>query len=170
MIRQGTLENRAKSIFLGIGSNLGNKRNNIEKAKFLLIENDIEILKSSNYYESLSWPDPKKPKFLNVIIEIFTNLNPENLMKLCKKIEIKLGRKKTLKNSPRECDIDIIDYNRKVKTNQIILPHPRMHNRNFVLFPLYEINKAWKHPLLRIDIKNLILLLPNRDIRSIKQI
>ena len=73
MIRQGTLENRAKSIFLGIGSNLGNKRNNIEKAKFLLIENDIEILKSSNYYESLSWPDPKKPKFLNIVSMVSSN-------------------------------------------------------------------------------------------------
>ena len=70
------LENPVKSIYLGIGSNLGNRKKNIEKAKFQLIKNDIKILKSSNYYESLSWPDPKKPKFLNIALEISTFLDP----------------------------------------------------------------------------------------------
>ena len=170
VIRQGTLENRAKSIFLGIGSNLGNKRNNIEKAKFLLIENHIEILKSSNYYESLSWPDPKKPKFLNIVSMVSTKLTPFELLKVCKKIEINLGRKKRSINAPRECDIDILDYQKKQSNSGIFLPHPRMHNRNFVLLPLFELNKAWKHPISKIDIKRLILSLPNRDITSIKQI
>ena len=95
MIKQGTLENRAKSIFIGIGSNLGNKRNNIEKAKSHLIENHIKILKSSNYYESLSWPDPRKPKFLNIVLIVSTKLNPFELLKVCKKVEIILGRKKS---------------------------------------------------------------------------
>ena len=164
------LENPVKSIYLGIGSNLGNRKKNIEKAKFQLIKNNINILKSSNYYESLSWPDFRKPKFLNIALEISTFLDPLSLLKVCKMIEKKLGRKKSLKNSPRECDIDILDYkNRKIK-EQIILPHPRMHKRNFVLLPLFEINKAWKHPLKKQDIKTLISTLSNRDIRSIKQI
>ena len=164
------LENPVKSIYLGIGSNLGNRKKNIEKAKFQLIKNNIKILKSSNYYESLSWPDFRKPKFLNIALEISTSLDPLSLLKVCKTIEKKLGRKKSLKNSPRECDIDILDYkNRKIK-EQIILPHPRMHKRNFVLLPLFEINKAWKHPLKKQDIKTLISTLSNRDIRSIKQI
>ena len=89
------LENPVKSIYLGIGSNLGNRKKNIEKAKFQLIKNDIKILKSSSYYESLSWPDPKKPKFLNIVLEIFTNQNPYTLLKTCKIIEKKLGRKKS---------------------------------------------------------------------------
>ena len=88
----------------------------------------------------------------------------------CKEIEANLGRKKMPKNSPRECDIDIIDYNNMIINNKIILPHPRMHRRNFVLFPLFEINKDWTHPKLKHDIKKLIFLLPNRDITSIKQI
>ena len=82
----------------------------------------------------------------------------------------KLGRKKGLKNSPRECDIDILDFDNRKINGQIILPHPSMHIRNFVLFPLFEINKAWKHPLKKRDIKTLISALSNRDIRSIKQI
>ncbi len=170
MIKLDTSENRVKLIYLGIGSNLGNRKKNIEKAKFRLILNNIKILQSSNYYESLSWPDPKKPKFLNIVLKVFTDLSPKKLLKLCKDIEKSLGRKKRPKNSPRECDIDIIDYkNRKIK-GQIKLPHPRMHSRNFVLLPLYELNKAWKHPLLKCDIKKLILSLSNRDITSIKQI
>ena len=163
-------ENLVKTIYLGIGSNLGNRRKNIELAKFKLIQNDIIIRKSSNIYESLSWPNPNKPKFLNIILEISSNLSPSKLIDICKKIEINLGRQKRPKNAPRECDIDIIDYyNQKIK-DKIILPHPRMHERNFVLLPLYELNKDWTHPILNQPIKKLILSLSNKDIRSIKQI
>ena len=70
MIKQGTLENPAKSIYLGVGSNLGDKKQNIELTKFKLIENNIKILQSSNYYESLSWPNPQKPKFLNIVLRV----------------------------------------------------------------------------------------------------
>ena len=163
-------ENLVNTIYLGIGSNLGNRRKNIELAKFKLIQNDIRIHKSSNIYESLSWPNPSKPKFFNVILEISSNLSPLKLIDTCKEIEIGLGRKKRSKNAPRECDIDIIDfYNQKIK-GKIILPHPRMHERNFVLLPLYELNKDWKHPILKQPIKKLILSLSNKDLRSIKQI
>ena len=170
MIKQDTSGNQVKSIFLGIGSNLGNKKKNIEKAKFFLIENNITILKSSTYYESLSWPNPKKPKFLNIVLSVSTKLSPFDLLKMCKKIEIDLGRKERSKNAPRECDIDILDYQKKKMNIGICLPHPRIHKRNFVLLPLFELNKAWKHPISKFDIKKLILSLPNKDITSIKQI
>ena len=101
------------------------------------IKNNIKILKSSNYYESLSWPDPRKPKFLNIALEISTFLDPFSLLKICKIIEKNLGRKKSFKNSPRKCDIDILDYDNKKTNEQIILPHPRMHKRAFVLIPLF---------------------------------
>ena len=170
MTKLDILENPVKSIYLGIGSNLGNRKKNIEKAKFQLIKNNIKILKSSSYYESLSWPNPRNPKFLNIVLEISTYLDPFNLLKKCKVIEKKLGRKKSFKNSPRECDIDILDFDNRKINGQIILPHPSMHKRNFVLLPLFEINKVWKHPLKKRDIKAFISSLPNRDIRSIKQI
>jgi len=170
VIKLDTLENRVKSIYLGIGSNLGNRKKNIEKAKFYLMKNDIKIIQSSNYYESLSWPNEKNPKFLNIILEIITNFSPTNLLKVCKDIEIILGRKKRPKNHPRECDIDIIDYKSRTLNHQIILPHPNMHTRNFVLFPLFELNKNWQHPISKLNIKRLISSLSDRDIRSIKQI
>ena len=163
-------ENPAKAIYLGIGSNLGNKRRNIENAKLNLLKNNISILESSSYYESLSWPNQKNPKFLNIVIKIKTNFTPLELIRKCKEIEIKLGRKKMPKNSPRVCDIDIIDFKNQKMKKDLILPHPRMHIRNFVLLPLFEINKDWKHPVLKLNIKKLISSLSNSDIRSIKQI
>ena len=170
MIKQDISENRVNSIYLGIGSNLGNKKLNIEKAKFELFQNDITILKSSGYYESFSWPNRDNPKFFNIVIKIATILNPLELLIKCKEIEIKLGRKISPKNSPRTCEIDILDYNQKKIIKNIILPHPRICNRNFVLLPLFEINRDWIHPITKHHIKKLILSLSNRDITSIKQI
>ena len=164
------LEDLVKSIYLGIGSNLGNRRRNIERAKYYLITNNIKILKCSSYYESLSWPNPNNPKFLNIVLEIETDFSPLELINKCKEIEKKLGRKRLPKNSPRECDIDIIDFRNKKTLGDLILPHPRMNVRNFVLLPLFEINKDWKHPILKVNIRELISSLSNSDIRSIKQI
>ena len=164
------LESQVSTVYLGIGSNLGNKINFIEKAKSKLIENNIKILKSSSYYESLSWPDIKNPKFINIVLKTNTILKPLKLLDICKNIEKELGRKKMPKNSPRECDIDILDYNSKKVTGYINLPHPRIHMRNFVLLPLFELNKNWVHPISKHHIKTLISSLSNRDIRSIKLI
>ena len=170
MIKQDTLEKQVKIAFLSIGSNLGNRMNHIEKAKSKLVEKGITIISSSSYYETLSWPNPRNPKFLNIVLKAETKLNKSRLLNICKEIEKYLGRKKSSKNSPRECDIDLIDYLNKKNSGKIILPHPRMHTRNFVLLPLFEINKNWRHPISKQHIKYLIFSLSNRDIRSIKQI
>ena len=163
-------EKQAKIIYLGIGSNLGDRFKNIEKAKISLTEKQIAIIKSSSYYETLSWPNINYPKFLNIVLKVRTNLDATNLLNICKKIEKSLGRKKKPKNSPRECDIDILDYNKTInEVKNIDLPHPRMHKRNFVLIPLFEIDKNWIHPRSKQHIKSLILTLSNTDITSIKQ-
>ena len=173
MIKQDISENLAKIVYLGIGSNLGNKRSNIERAKIKLQNYQIKILKCSNNYESESWPDRRNPKFINIIIKINTTLSPLNLLKICNIIEIDLGRKRSKKNEPRTCDIDIIDYDQKVlniENKNLILPHPQMSIRNFVLLPLFEIDLSWKHPKSKISIVKLINSLPIKDLRSIKQI
>ena len=169
-IKKDTSENQVKLVYLGIGSNLGRKKKNIEKAKFELVQADIKIIKSSSYYESLSWPNTKNPKFLNIVLKISTKLEATDLLKKCKKIEYKLGRREGSKNSPRLCDIDILDYDKKTEIKDLVIPHPRMHRRNFVLMPLFELDKRWIHPVLKKSIKELILSLSNKDIRSIKQI
>ena len=170
MTKQDTLENQAKNIFLGIGSNLGNRIYNIEKVKSILLENNINLISSSNYYETPSWPDPERPRFINIVLKVACSYKPLELLKLCKIIEKKLGRKKAPKNSPRVCDIDIIDFNGLVLNSRLNLPHLRMHERNFVLFPLFDIDKDWIHPVKKTNIKKLIFSMSNKDIRSINQI
>jgi 2-amino-4-hydroxy-6-hydroxymethyldihydropteridine diphosphokinase len=164
------LENQVKIAYLSIGSNLGSKVKNIEFSKFKLRLNNINILKTSSYYESVAWPNPKNPKFFNIIIKISTNYSPKKLLMICNKIEKELGRKRLKKNCPRTCDIDIIDFDKKIMSSKITLPHPLMSKRNFVLFPLYEIEKLWKHPKTNINITKLIGSLPIGELRSIKQI
>ena len=173
MKKQDISENLANTAYLAIGSNLGNKIRNIEITKFEIEKYKIKIIKSSSNYISRSWPDPLKPNYINIIIKIKTNLKPLQLLKTCNLIELRLGRIRSKKNTPRTCDIDIIDYDKKIlneKNNKLILPHPRMNKRNFVLIPLFELDKSWKHPKSNINIVNLINSLPVKDLSSIKQI
>ena len=173
MKKQDISENLANQAYLALGSNLGNKINNIEITKFELEKNKIKIVKSSSNYISESWPDPSMPNYINVIVKIKTNLVPLELLETCNLIETTLGRARSKKNEPRTCDIDIIDFNQKIlneKNGKLILPHPRMNKRNFVLLPLFEVEKSWKHPKLKINIVNLINSLPIKDLRSIKKI
>ena len=158
---------------MAIGSNLGSKINNIDVTKFELEKYKVKILKSSSNYMSESWPDSSMPNYINIIIKIKTSLTPLELLNICNLIELKLGRIRGEKNTPRTCDIDIIDYDKKIlneKNGKLILPHPRISERNFVLLPLFEVDKSWKHPKSKINIVNLINSLPVKDLRSIKQI
>ena len=173
MKKQGILENQARIVYLSLGSNLGNRIVNIEKAKFLLSFNDVNILKTSNFYETNSWPNKKFPKYLNIVLKTKTNLKINSLYLLIKKIEKKLGRKQNPKNYPRTCDIDILDYDNKVKSiildkDKIKVPHPRLHKRNFVLIPLLEIAKNWIHPINKLNIYELLSKIKNNELRSIK--
>ena len=156
-------------VFIGIGSNLGNRIRNIENSKYFLTVYGIDIVSSSSYYETLSWPDPTKPKFINIVIQSNTKFSPKKLLRIFKTIENKLGRIKSLRNSPRTCDIDLISYKDKIISNNISIPHKRMIKRNFVLFPLFEVAPYWKHPKSKKSIKKLIFSLPIKDITSIKQ-
>ena len=103
------------------------------------------------------------PNIFNYPFTYETSLNLKELYVKIKIIEKKLGRIKSLKNYPRICDIDIIDFNgeiihRKIGNHKLNTPHKRMHNRNFVLFPLYELDKDWVHP--KLD-KNIVFLMSN---------
>jgi len=164
-------------IFINIGSNLnslqGDRFYNINKSVDLITSEKIKIIKISSIYETPSYPNRKNPKFLNVCLEIESKESPEVLIKKFKIIEKKLQRNMGLKNQPRTCDIDIIDYKGKtINSKDIIIPHPRAHLRNFVLFPLKEISPEWTHPILnkRIDflIKKLNFKLRN-EITRIKE-
>ena len=173
MIKQDISEKQVKYTYLSLGSNLGDKIRNIEIAKHLLIRDKIFIVDSSSYYETSSWPDKNLPKFYNIILKVKTDSSLIKLFKNVKNIEIKIGRKKAPKNYPRVCDIDIIDYKglcikSQLGNNYIETPHPRMKKRNFVIFPLYEVNKSWIHPKTKMNINSLINKLDNADFSDIR--
>tara|TARA_B100002051_G_scaffold236455_1_gene237554 strand:+ start:591 stop:1118 length:528 start_codon:yes stop_codon:yes gene_type:complete len=173
--KQDISENLVNTVFLSLGSNLGNKILNLNKAKYLILDSNTEIIKTSNYYETLSWPNKKFPKYINIVLKIITNLKPSELFIKLKKIENMLGRKASKKNSPRICDIDILDFNQKkynfiVKKQKVIIPHPRLHKRSFVLIPLYEVSRNWYHPLSNEKIAILLSKINNKELTTIKLI
>ena len=148
-------------IHLNVGSNLdskyGSRYENISIAIKLLIESKIKIKKISNFYETPSYPNNSFPKFLNVGLFIEYKNDHMSLFKIIKQIEKKLGRIKANKDAPRVIDIDIIDFRGEVKkTKELILPHPRCHLRNFVLFPILQIDSNWFHPILKKNAQYLI--------------
>ncbi len=148
-------------IHLNIGSNLksvyGSRLKNISIAIELLIKSKINIKKISNFYETPSYPNKRLPKFINIGLLIDCNLSQCDLMKKIKLIEKKIGRIKKNKNEPRVCDIDIIDFKGLVLTEDLLkLPHPRCHLRNFVLYPIKEIDPNWTHPILKKNVDFLI--------------
>jgi len=127
--------------YLAVGSNLGNRRKNIKKAlDYLAKTKGIKIEKASRIYETKAIGGPSQGKFLNAAIKIKTSLIPQLLLKTVKNIEKDLGRKKTVRWGPREIDLDILLYGNKViKRKNLVIPHPRMFEREFVLRPLREI-------------------------------
>ena len=166
-------------IILGLGSNLnssfGDRFNNINLALSHIESHNIKILKKSSFYETPSYPNNKDPKFINIVIEVSSNLSPGELASVIIHIEEKLERKRNQKNEPRTCDIDIIDYNGRVidfsyKSLIFKVPHEKLIYRNFVLFPLQEIAPNWIHPITKEKISNLIAKLPEGDRKSILKI
>ena len=141
-------------IHLNIGSNLnskfGSRFDNIEIAINLLIGSKIRVIKVSNFYETPSYPNKSFPKFLNVGLMVNFKKNFSKLMEIIDLVERKLGKVKFKKNDPRIIDIDIVDFDGIViDSDNITLPHPRSHIRNFVLYPILEIDPKWSHPILK---------------------
>ncbi|MFH1287175.1 MAG: 2-amino-4-hydroxy-6-hydroxymethyldihydropteridine diphosphokinase [bacterium] len=128
-------------MFLSLGSNLGNRRNNLyyainEMGKNVL----IAVEKVSSFYETPPFGEKRQPDFINAVIKIKTKLPPDGLLFFIKSIEKKMGRIKFAKWGPRNIDIDIIFYNDlNIKKRGLVIPHPEVKNRSFVLEPLKEV-------------------------------
>ena len=148
-------------IHINIGSNLdskfGTRFDNITIAVQLLVQSNIKIKKISNFYETPSYPNQNFPKFLNIGLLANYEDSCLSLLNINKLIEKKLGRLKSKKNEPRVIDIDIIDF-KKMRDNkkELIIPHPKCHLRNFVLYPILQIDPNWKHPILKKNARFLI--------------
>ena len=155
-------------IHLNIGSNLdskfGDRFENISLAINLLINSSLKIIKISNFYQTPSYPNRKLPFFLNVGILANYKYDEISLINEISKIEKKIGRLKSKKNDPRVCDIDIIDFNGLIiKKDNLKIPHEKCHLRNFVLYPILQIDPDWVHPIIK---KNVNFLINNLDQKS----
>ena len=140
-------------IYLNIGSNLpldeGGRETNILKAISYLKKLNLDLIKISSFYQTPSYPNNLDPKFINLCIKLESNIKSSELLKEIKEIEKKLGRTRIKKNEPRTCDIDIIDFNGEIiKNDELETPHPRLHLRNFVIYPLKEIGREKKQKFL----------------------
>lgn len=144
------IERRRHKAYIGLGSNMGDKEKYlIEAINKISEEENIELIKKSSFIKTKPWGYLEQEDFLNAVIEIETTLEAEELMELLLEVEEQLDRERTIKWGPRTIDLDIIMYDQMISSNEkVILPHPRMHQREFVLKPLNEIAPYLMHPVL----------------------
>jgi 2-amino-4-hydroxy-6-hydroxymethyldihydropteridine diphosphokinase len=140
---------RLRRAFLSLGSNVGERRRNLESAIAALEREQIRVLSQSAIYETEPQDVANQPWFLNMVVECESHYFPTQMLKVLKRIERELGRERTgaVRRGPRIIDIDILLLGNVVMdTPQLAIPHPRMFERRFVLEPLLEIAPALKHP------------------------
>lgn len=144
--------------YLSLGSNLGNRGGNLEKALEMLQSGHTRILTFSNVYETEPWGVDGQNKYLNQVTKTETNLEPPELLEFIQEIEEKCGRKRgNMRYEPRTLDIDILFYNSLIMVSEkLIIPHPLIHQRLFVLIPMSDIAPDFRHPVLGKTITELL--------------
>ena len=152
---------QAKTCAIALGSNLGDRQKNLEIALEMLRETPgIHLVKQSLFYETEPEGYVDQPCFLNSAVLINTGIDPLSLLDALLAIEKRLGRIRMFRWGPRTIDLDLIFIEQEIiETDDLVVPHPRMHERLFVLRPLLDIAPEWVHPIKHLTIKEMIISL-----------
>ena len=152
-------------VYLALGSNMGNRLSNL-KAAILNLTPQMTVKQKSSVYETPPWGFTEQDAFLNQVVKVTTYLEPEPLLRHLKRMETALGRVPNFQNGPRVIDIDILFFdNMIINTPPLMIPHPRLHERAFVLVPLAEIEPDFIHPILQKSVSKLLEDLDRSEIK-----
>jgi 2-amino-4-hydroxy-6-hydroxymethyldihydropteridine diphosphokinase len=142
--------------YLALGTNLGDRMENLRRA-IAALPPTLRVTALSPVYETPPWGYADQPAFLNMTVGGETDLDPQGLIAFLKNLETELGREKTFRNGPRLIDMDILFYNDLILDQaDLVIPHPRLHERAFVLVPLNDIAPEWMHPALKRTVRDLL--------------
>jgi 2-amino-4-hydroxy-6-hydroxymethyldihydropteridine diphosphokinase len=151
------------TVYLLLGSNMGESKHMLSVAINMIEKNIGKRAISSSIYRTAAWGKNEQPDFLNQIIIVSSSLPPSIILKQIFNIEEEMGRVRTTRNAARVIDIDILYFNDEIiNTENLIIPHPQIQNRRFVLIPLQEIAPLYQHPLLKKTAKELLLICPDK--------
>jgi len=153
-----------RTIYLGLGSNLGDRAANLEQAIAGLAGAGVQMVKRSSLYATEPLGFGPQNWFLNCVVEAVTELMPRQLLRATQRVEREMGRRRVVHNGPRIVDIDILFYGATVVSMaDLEIPHPRIAERRFVLMPLREVAQSLRHPTLRATIAELLAATPDRS-------
>ena len=159
-----------KLVYLGLGSNLGDRKGAIERAIEKMAEQGIRVVRRSSLFETEPMELRDQPWFLNLVVEAETELFPRQLLNKILAIERELGRRRRERNGPREIDIDVLLYGKSVvRIDALEIPHPRMQDRRFVLAPLIELAPEMRHPVVKKTFRQLLETLEGQRVVQVAE-
>jgi len=162
-----------KPIYIAFGANLSNPKLTFTGAMSALQNRGVTIVKMSGLWQSPAWPSGgDQPDYINACAQVDYGGSARQFLDLLHKVEIEFGRERSIKNAARTLDLDLLDYQGEILTEKggMIIPHPRMLSRSFVLFPLSDIAPDWRDPLHKVQLWDWIARLPLADVESLKKL
>lgn len=157
--------------YIALGSNISPRANYLIQAiEYLEDHPQVNVVQQSSIYETIPVGYTEQSDFLNMVVEVNTQLPPYKLLDVCQQIEMDLGRVREVRWGPRTIDLDILLYNQEnIETELLSIPHPRMHERAFVLMPLYEVDPQFKVPFYDRTVADLVESLSEAEIKGVKK-